>query len=135
MRIRSYKKDDYMQLKKLLMGCNLFDKSYDTKSKLDRKRPNGSIIVAVDTRKIVGCVFYTWDGWDSSIYRLAVHTDYRRRDIASVLLAEAEKQLKRKGAEVSSLRVNIKNIEAISFFRKRGYKGHWGPYWDLEKKL
>jgi ribosomal protein S18 acetylase RimI-like enzyme len=117
------------------MECNLFDKSYDTKGKLYRKKPRGSIAVAEDGGKIIGCVFYTWDGWDSSIYRLAIAKKYRNMRIGTKLLEEAEKRLKRKGADVSSLRIHIKNKKAIEFFRKHGYYGRWGPYWDLEKKL
>lgn len=135
MRLRSYRPEDYKQLKQLLVKCGLFDKSYDKKSKLDSKSPRGSIIIAEDNDKVIGCIFYTFDGWDSSVYRLAVRASYRKMGIASVLLLEAERRLKRKGANVASLRVHVKNKAAISFFRKRGYKGHWGPYWDLEKRL
>lgn len=53
MKIRSYLAKDYNQLKSLLMQCDLFDKSYDKKSKLGNKKPRGSIIVAEDSDKII----------------------------------------------------------------------------------
>lgn len=135
MEIRTYNPLDHEQLKQLLVTCDLFDKSYDTEEKLKNKTPEGSIIVAEDNDKIVGCIFFTWDGWDSSLYRLAVHPDYRKQSLGSKLLEEAENRLKALGADVSSLRVHVDNKEAIEFFRKRGYQGNWGPYWDIEKKL
>lgn len=135
MLIKSYKPADYEQLKQLLVTCELFDKSYDTKEKLKNKKPEGSIIVAEDNGKIVGCIFFTWDGWDSSLYRLAVHPDYRKHGLGTKLLEEAENRLKHLGADVASLRVHVNNKEAKEFFRKRGYSGNWGPYWEIEKKL
>lgn len=134
-KIRSYKPSDYKKVKELLILCNLFDKSYDTPKKFAKKKPKGSIIVAVDNSKVVGFVLFTWDGWDSSIYRLSVHPDYRKRGIGTKLLEEAEKRLKRLGADVTSLRVHVNNKEALEFFRKRRYRGEWGPYLDIEKKI
>lgn len=135
MKIRSYRQADYKELKNLLELCSLFDKSYDTEEKLKNKKPEGSIIVAEDGDEIVGCIFFTWDGWDSSIYRLAVHSDYRKEGLGSKLLEEAENRLKSIGADVVSLRVHVDNKDAEEFFRRRGYSGNWGPYWDIEKKL
>lgn len=135
MEIRSYKPTDYEKLKELLVICELFDKSYDTEEKLRNKTPLSSIIVAEDNGKIVGCIFFTWDGWDSSLYRLAVHPDYRKQGLGTKLLEEAEKRLKSLGADVASLRVHVNNKEALEFFKKREYSGNWGPYWEIEKKL
>lgn len=135
MKLRSYQPSDYKQVKQLLIKCKLFDKSYDKKGKFDRKKPKGSIIIADDNNKVIGCIFYTFDGWDSSVYRLAVMPACRKQGIGSKLLMEAEKRLKKKGADVSSLRVHVRKKTALKFLRKRGYYGNWGPYWDLEKKI
>ena len=80
----------------------MFDKSYYTKEKLKNKEPDGSIIIADVNGKIVGCIFFTWDGWDSSLYRLAVHPDYRKQGLGTKLLEEAENRLKKLGADVAS---------------------------------
>ncbi len=136
MRIRSYKPTDYDKVKLVLQRVDLFDKSYDTKTKFDSKKPKGSIIVAEDGNKTVGVIIYTWDGWDSSIYRLAVDPDYQNHGIGTRLLDEAESRLKKKGADISSLRVSTKNKRAQKFFKERGYKvvsSH--PYLDMERKL
>ena len=135
MEIRSYVPSDYDQLKQLLITCNLFDNSYDTRDKLRNKTPEGSIIVAEDNGKIVGCIFFTWDGWDSSLYRLAVHPEYRKKGLGTKLLEEAENRLEKSGADAASLRVHVDNKEALKFFRKRGYSANWGPYWDIKRKL
>ncbi len=92
----------------------LFDKSYDSEEKLDRKKPRGSIILAID-KNVIGCVMFTWDGWDSSICRMAVHPEYRKQGLGTMLLEEAERRLKKLGADVVSLRVDIRNKEAENF--------------------
>ena len=135
MKIRNYKPEDYEELKKLLEICELFDKSYDKKEKFDNKKPKGSIIICEEDNKIIGCVIFTYDGWDSSIYRLAVHPDCRNKGVGNKLLKEAENRLKKLGADVCQLGFHVNNKKAEDFFRKKGYYGRWGPYIWVEKKL
>ncbi len=134
MQIRDYQPSDYTQLINVLKQAALFDESYDTKQKLETKIPCGSIIVAEENEKIVGAVFFTWDNWDSSIYRLAVKPENRKQGIGTLLLEEAERRLRQHGADVSSLRTDADNEEIQEFFRKRGYR-NVGKYADMEKKL
>ena|SRR3989338_7963333 len=134
MKIRNYIPSDYFQVSKLWKNANTFDKSYDKKSKLDSKKPKGSIIVAEEKGKIVGTILYTWDSWDSSIYRFVVDPKFQGHGIGIKLFKEAEKRLKNHGADVSSLRTDVKNIKAQKLFRKNGYK-KVGHYFDFEKKL
>ena len=107
----------------------------DKKEKLDNKKPDGSIIVAEESGKVIGIVFYTWDNWDSSIYRLAVDPDYWGKTIGTQLLCEAEKRLKASGADIASLRTHANNSKAQEFFKNSGYEVVGGPYIDMEKKL
>ena len=135
MRIRNYRSRDYATVKKLLKLCGLFDKSYDKPKKFANKTPKGSIIVAEDKNMIVGFVLFTWDGWDSSIYRLAVHPSYRNKGLGNKLLEATENRLKNFGADVVQLGFRMNNKEMGKFFRKQGYYGRWGPYVWVEKKL
>ena len=66
-------------------------------------RSPGAMIVAVDGnasngRPIVGTVIAGWDGWRGALYRLAVEPSFRRRGIATALVAEAERHLHAHGA-------------------------------------
>ena len=135
MKIRNYKPEDYEELKKLLEICELFDKSYDKKEKFDNKKPKGSIIICEEDNKIIGCVIFTYDGWDSSIYRLCVHPHYRRKNLGTRLLKEAEKRLKKLRADVCQLGFKINEKDKEKFYKKMGYYGRFGPYIWMEKKL
>jgi len=135
MKIRNYTPRDYESVKALLKHCGLFDESYDKKEKFDNKKPSGSIIVAEEDSRIIGFVLFTYDCWDSSIYRLAVHSDFRNKGVATILLTEAEKRLKDFGADVVQLGFKSDEKNKKKFFEKMGYSGEWGPYTWTEKKL
>ncbi len=48
---------------------------------------------------LAGTVIGGWDGWRGNIYRLAVAPGYRRRGLARLLVAEADRSLHRMGAK------------------------------------
>ena len=58
-------------------------------------RAPGALVVAIDNGAIVGTVIAGWDGWRGALYRLAVAPAHRRRGIASALVNEAERHLRR----------------------------------------
>lgn len=59
--------------------------------------PDALLVAELDGR-IVGTVIAGWDGWRAHLYRLAVHPSYRRRGIATLILAHAEGRLRTLGA-------------------------------------
>jgi ribosomal protein S18 acetylase RimI-like enzyme len=61
------------------------------------ERSPGALILALDGDAIVGSVIAGWDGWRGTLYRLAVLPAYRRRGIATLLVAEAEQLLRDRG--------------------------------------
>jgi ribosomal protein S18 acetylase RimI-like enzyme len=66
---------------------------------------SAAFILAMADGAIVGSIIATFDGWRGSIYRLAVHPGHRRRGLARMLLAEAEKMLR--GALTQVLKVRL----------------------------
>lgn len=61
-------------------------------------RSPGALLLACDGDAIVGSIIGGWDGWRGTLYRLAVMPAYRRRGIATMLVDEAERQLREHGA-------------------------------------
>jgi ribosomal protein S18 acetylase RimI-like enzyme len=58
-----------------------------------------SILLLADIDgQLAGTVIGGWDGWRGNIYRLAVAPGYRRRGLARLLVAEADRSLHRMGA-------------------------------------
>ena len=60
-------------------------------------RSPGALILAFDDDVLVGTIVAGWDGWRGALYRLAVLPPYRRRGIATRLVAEAEQLLRDQG--------------------------------------
>jgi ribosomal protein S18 acetylase RimI-like enzyme len=60
--------------------------------------PAAVLLVAEADGRLVGTVIGGWDGWRGNIYRLAVAPGFRRRGLARLLVAEADRSLHRMGA-------------------------------------
>ncbi len=61
-------------------------------------------------------------GGEADLMTIAVNPNYRRRGVASYLIAELEKWAKSRGGEAMMLEVDINNVEAIELYEKRGYE-------------
>jgi ribosomal protein S18 acetylase RimI-like enzyme len=61
--------------------------------------PAAVLLVAEADGRLVGTVIGGWDGWRGNIYRLVVAPGYRRRGLARLLVAEADRSLHRMGAK------------------------------------
>ncbi len=85
-------------------------------------RSPGALLLAVDDGAIVGTVIAAWDGWRGTLYRLAVAQGYRRRGIATTLVAEAERMLREQGARRLHLIVGrAGGLAAEAFWRAVQY--------------
>lgn len=124
LKIRNYQDEDSSKLEQLLKDTGLYYEPLDKKEIFKKKIEYDpeSIIIAEDNDKLVGTVFIIYDLWNSCIYHLGVHPDYRNKGIASKLMDEAEGRLKAKGIEKITLFVDEENHKAIDFYKKREWK-------------
>lgn len=78
--------------------------------------------VAVSGDTIVGyiCVDYILN--ECHIMNLAVHPDFRRRRIATLLLEEVMNELRKKGCRFFYLEVRFSNIDARKFYEHFGFR-------------
>jgi ribosomal protein S18 acetylase RimI-like enzyme len=81
-----------------------------------------ALIVAEDSRSIVGSVIAGWDGWRGSIYRLVVARSHQRLGLGSQLLHEAEARLTAEGAVRSQAIVVETDPIAMGFWRASGWE-------------
>ncbi len=76
-----------------------------------------ALLVAELGGVLAGSLVAAWDGWRGSFYRLAVSPEHRRRGLATMLLREGERRLRKRGA----LR-----LTAIVADDEEGAMGFWG---------
>jgi ribosomal protein S18 acetylase RimI-like enzyme len=78
-------------------------------------------LVAHTNGRIVGTVIAGFDGVRGWIHHLAVHTEFRRKGIATMLMRSAENGLEAMGCPKVNLQVRGTNTAVISFYRSLGY--------------
>ena len=121
--IRSYEDKDYESLRELLQAENSFYQEFDSpdtfKAKINRNP--GSIIVAEINNTLVGNVFLIEDGWASYITRLVVDKEHRGRGIGTLLMSEAENQLREKRYKGVTIFVDTDNLDAVDLHKSSDY--------------
>jgi ribosomal protein S18 acetylase RimI-like enzyme len=122
MKMRNYRDSDFPLLEHLLKDSGIYE-SYDNREVFKRKIKDdpGSIIVMEDDKSVIGCVFLIYDAWNSSIFHLCIHPDYRDRGLGKKLLKRAEDVLKSRGVRRCILFVEGKNRHTASFYKKMGW--------------
>ncbi|MBM3939899.1 MAG: GNAT family N-acetyltransferase [SAR202 cluster bacterium] len=83
------------------------------------------VLVAETDGRIVGGVIAAFDGWRGNVYRLAVHPRYRLRGIATALVNEAERYLRRRGAKRLAAVVDGASLEAQDFWDAMAARHGW----------
>jgi ribosomal-protein-alanine N-acetyltransferase len=78
--------------------------------------------VAVFEENIIGYICANYLYHESHILNLAVHPDFRRRGVATILMNEAIRELKEKGCVFMYLEVRISNTGAHRFYERFGFK-------------
>ena len=90
---------------------------------IDRKlaMSDGLLFVAGYQDGVVGTVMAGYDGHRGWIYALAVHPGHRKKGIASLLLAHAERKLNSLGCVKINLQILKENHYVQRFYQANGY--------------
>jgi ribosomal-protein-alanine N-acetyltransferase len=78
--------------------------------------------VAVFTRKIIGYISADYQLHEAYILNLAVHPDFRRRGVATILMNDVTRELKKRGCVFLYLKVRVSNTGAKKFYERFGFK-------------
>lgn len=128
--IRDFRTGDYDAIMALWESAGLPYKpeGRDARAELERQSEETTAIylVAEADGEIVGAVLGTHDGRKGWVNRLAVSPAFRRRGLASDLLAEVERRLATLGIGIFACLVEDWNADSKTFFEKSGYKAFNG---------
>ena len=94
------------------------------------RRDPDALLVAVADGTMVGTLIVGWDGWRCHLYRLVVEPAWRRRGVASRLVAEATRRARALGAKKIEALIALANPPAIEFWEAQGLEldrrdGRW----------
>lgn len=121
--IKFYEDRLYEEVIKILKECELYDETWETRQNLKHKieRDSESILVALNDKKVVGCVFIMEDGWNAFIWRLGVKPSFRKEGIGLMLMQKAEEIIESRGIKESCLLVNPKDERLKEWYKKQSY--------------
>jgi ribosomal protein S18 acetylase RimI-like enzyme len=125
MEIRSYTSADREQV--ALLWRKTFSNSTghnDPFSAIDRKvdAHDGLFFVAVTATTIVGTILAGYDGHRGWLYSVAVHKDYRRQGVGSLMVRHAESALVQLGCPKLNLQVRANNSSVTAFYQSLGFE-------------
>jgi ribosomal protein S18 acetylase RimI-like enzyme len=122
--IRPYASDDHPQVVALWKAVFPDDPPWNEPASMIRRKltvqPELFLVGHVNGR-IVAAVMAGFDGVRGWIHHLAVHAEYRRKGIATILMRAAEQGLEALGCPKVNLQVRATNTAVISFYRSLGY--------------
>jgi ribosomal protein S18 acetylase RimI-like enzyme len=128
MEIRKLTIDQYEELVNLWRraGLPFKPKGRDSKEAIARQmNANPEFFLgAFENGRLVGAVIVSSDGRKGWINRLAVDPDFRRRGVASTLVAEAERVLRKHGIRIFCALIEDGNEASKRLFKKCGYLEH-----------
>ena len=97
---------------------------YWSKGEFEKEMKNdvARYLVADIDGKIVGYVGIWFVAGEGHITNVAVHSDYRGQKIGDILIKHLVKMCKDNNIFAMTLEVRVSNLNAIRFYKKRGFK-------------
>lgn len=98
----------------------------DSKENISKQieQPNISFLFVEVEDKIIGSIIISHDGRKGWINRVAILPEYRNLGIASLLIDDAEKRLKKIGIKIVASLIEDWNLKSLKLFDKLGYIRH-----------
>ena len=84
--------------------------------------PKALTLTAVEGASIVGSIMLLFDGGAGRVLSVAVLPEARRRGHGKAMMLEAERTCRDRSCSVVRLEVSTRNMGAIEFYRRLGYK-------------
>jgi ribosomal-protein-alanine N-acetyltransferase len=78
--------------------------------------------VAVFDGNVIGYICVNYRLHESHILNLAVHPDFRRQGVATILMAEVTKELQKRGCAFMYLKVRVSSTGTQRFYELLGFK-------------
>jgi ribosomal protein S18 acetylase RimI-like enzyme len=122
--IRPYRPSDEEAVISLWNACGLVVPHNDPRKDIRRKlrvNPEWFLVAERDGRVISTCVV-GYEGHRGWINYLAVEPDCQRGGVATGMMAEAERLLRRAGCPKINLQIRSSNAAVIAFYEKLGFK-------------
>ena len=126
--IRHLRLTDYDAMIRLFRVCGLKPRTRGRESRsaiaAQLRTARNRYLGAFEGTRLVGTVLGTHDGRKGWINRLAVHPEYRRRQVASRLVRLCERGLREQGIQIFAALIDPDNSASEAVFRGLGYEIH-----------
>lgn len=83
---------------------------------------DGLLLIAVDGNAVIGTTFAGFDGHRGWLHKVAVLPPYQRRGIATALVRQATRKLRKIGCTKVNLQIRATNSEVRGFYESLGFK-------------
>lgn len=106
------------------LGMNSFMENWSRDQYLYEveENPVSRQLVATSDGEVIGFLVYWITFSSSTVCQIAVKKEFQNRGIASKLLNEMEKELKKEEVETITLEVKVNNLPAIALYKKDKYE-------------